>query len=144
LALVVAGCSSSSASAPSKASYDKQANAICQTFNSKLKSVGSAISSSSSGTQVASALTDAISVAEQGSAKLEALPKPSGDNTALNKAYAAQDAQVTQMKQLVAAIKQNDAAKAQSTEAALNASNDPLNAQFDALGLTTCGSGSST
>jgi PBP1b-binding outer membrane lipoprotein LpoB len=141
-ALILAGCSSSSSSAPSKADYDRQANAICATYNGKLKSLGSTISNSASEQQVASQLGKAVSLAEQGSAKLEALTKPDGQSAALNKVYAAQEAQVKQIRALQTALSQNDPAKAQSIENALDAGDGSLNRQFDALGLTTCGSNS--
>ena len=144
MATLIAGCSSSTVSAPTKADYDRQANAICQTYNSKIKTLGSTISNASSSQQVASELTKVIPVAEQGSAKLAALTKPDGQSAALNRVYAAQDAQVRQIQAFATALNQNDSAKAQSIENALNAGNGPLNQEFDAVGLTTCGSGSSS
>jgi hypothetical protein len=141
---IAAGCSSSSGSAPTKADYDRQANAICQTYNSKLKAIGTTISDASSNQQVAAELTEAVSLGKQGSAKLEALTKPDGQSAALNKVYADQDEQVRQIQALATALNQNDTAKAQSIENPLNTGNGPLNEEFDAVGLTTCGSGSSS
>jgi hypothetical protein len=141
---ITAGCSSSSASAPTKADYDRQANAICQTINAKIKAFGSTISSTSSTQQVASELTKVVAVAEQGSAGLAALAKPDGQSAALDKVYAAQDAQVKEIQAFATALNQGDSAKAQSIENELNAGNAPLNQEFDAVGLTTCGSGSSS
>jgi hypothetical protein len=84
-----------------------------------------------------------VPLAERGQAKLEALPKPSNENVALDKVYAAQQTQVNQIKALAKAVNAGDSAKIQSISATLNASSSSLNSQFNALGLTACGSGSS-
>ena len=138
------GCSSSSASGPTEATYNAQANAICRTYNAKLTAFGSALSNASSAQQAASELNAAVALAQQGSAKLKALPKPSAQSSALDQVYAAQDAQVKQLQNLSTALSQNDSAKAQSIDKTLNASNGPLNRQFDAVGLRACGSGASS
>jgi hypothetical protein len=144
VALIAGGCSSASASGPTQAAYNAQANAICRTYNAKLTAFGSELSNASSAQQAASELNAAVALAEQGSAKLKALPKPSGQSSALDQVYAAQEAQVTQLQALATALSQNDTAKVQSIDKALNASNGPLNRQFDAVGLRACGSGSSS
>jgi len=144
MATLITACSSSSTSAPTQAAYDKQANALCQTYNAKLKAMGATITSASSKQQVASELAKAVTLAKQGSAQLKALAKPAGQSAGLDKVYADQDAQVSQIQAFASALQANDSAKAQSIENALNAGNGRLNQEFDALGLTACGSGSSS
>jgi hypothetical protein len=141
MGILATGCSSSTSAAPTKASYATQANAICKEFNGKLNAIGS--SSGQSLSQVQALLAEAVPLAERGQAKLEALPKPSDESAALNKVYAAQQTQVNQLKALANAVNAGDATKIQSISATLNALGGPLNSQFDALGLTACGSGSS-
>jgi hypothetical protein len=146
IALAV-GCSSSPASAPSgpsKSAYDKQANAICKTFNAKLSSVGAQLSSNTQVAQVEQGLESAIALAQQGTKKLEDLRRPTGESPALSAAYKAQEGQVTDFKAILSAVRANSASQVRTALAAAQASSAPLNQKFDALGLTTCGSGSSS
>ncbi len=142
VALIAAACSSSSASAPTKASFDKQANAICRTYNAKLSAMSTAVSNASSVSQVESGMEAAITDASQMSARLKALPEPAGERATLDQAFAAQDAQLQRIKGLFDAVEQNDNAKVESGETALNAATGPLDKQFDALGLGSCGGAS--
>ncbi len=143
--LLAAGCSSSGSatpSAPSKATYDKQANAICNTYSSKLSTLGASLQSSTSTSQVEQALSRAISLGQQGTSKLEALSRPSGESSSLSAAYNDQEQQVSDLKHLLSAIRANNETAFKSEETALNASDASVNQKFDALGLTKCGSGS--
>ncbi len=142
VAALVAGCSSPSSATPSKASYDKQADAICKTYSAKENSAASALTSSTTNAQIVSALNKAISLGEEGSKKLQALPKPTGERAALNKAFTAQTALVDQLKKVLQAAKANDAEAFKSAASGLTTMGSSLDQQFDALGLTTCGSGS--
>jgi hypothetical protein len=145
LAVVVAGCSSSASatSTPTKASYDKQANAICKTFNAKLSSVGAELKTSTQQAQVEQGLETAISLAQQGTNKLEGLRRPAGETGALAATYRGQEGQVTDFRNLLTAVEANSASQVQTALATAQASSGPLNQKFDALGLTVCGSGSS-
>ena len=89
-----------------------------------------------------STLVGALPTIEQGAAQLDALAQPSGDDVALKKALSSEDAQIQQLKSLVAAFKAGNAEKIQSAETALEDSEAPLNQRFDVLGFTSCGSGS--
>jgi hypothetical protein len=143
--LLAAGCSSSgnaTPSAPSKATYDKQASAICNTYSSKLSTLGASLQSSTSPSQAERVLSRAISLGQQGTSKLEALTRPSGEASSLSAAYNEQEQQVTELKHLLSAIRANNQTEFKSDELALNASDASVNQKFDALGLTTCGSGS--
>jgi hypothetical protein len=148
IALLGTACGSSSSAtttpAPSKVTYDDQANAICQKFNAKLSSVGDQLSSSTQAAQVEQALESAIALAQQGTTKLEHLRRPAGENQALGAAYKAQEGQVADFKNLLSAVRANSASEVRSALATAQASDATLNQQFDALGLTTCGSGSSS
>ena len=140
--LAAGACGGSSA--PSKASYDKQADAICATYNSKLRAAGAGLASSSSVAQAEDALSSAVSLAQQGETKLESLKQPSGEGAQLKKVYAAQQAQVTDLHNAVVALKANNTAAAKSAISAAASSSTAIDQQFDALGLTTCGSGTSS
>ena len=129
--------------APDKTSYDARANAICKTFNAKLQSVGAALSTSTSLAQFEVVLNDAISVAQGGINRLQALHRPAAENAALEAAYKSQEAQLTDVKGILAAVKANSITKVRAAIAVTTASDAPLNKQFDALGLTACGSGKS-
>ena len=136
------GSSPSSPTTPSRAAYDRQADAICQTFNAKLESVGAQLSSSTQVAQVEQGLESAISLAQQGTDKLEQLPRPAGESGALGAAYAAQEGQVADFKAILSAVRADSVSGVRSAVATAQASSAPLNQKFDALGLTTCGSGS--
>jgi hypothetical protein len=147
LGLLASACGSSSGAAPSppsKATYDSQANAICKSYSSKLSSLGSSLQSSSSASQVEQVLNQAITVAQQGTSKLEALPRPSGESSSLAAAYQVQEQQVTELKNLLAAVQADNPTEIKSDEAGFEATETSVNQKFDALGLTTCGSGSSS
>jgi hypothetical protein len=73
---------------------------------------------------------------------LEALAQPSGEGTALKKAFSYENDQVQEFKNLATALQHRKTARIQSSETALEKSVAPLNQQFDVLGLTECGSGS--
>jgi hypothetical protein len=140
VALIAAACSS----APTAAQFDSNANGICHTYNAKLKSVSSelVLPGSTTDKQRETEISSALTAAEQGSSKLESLARPTGNESALQHAFKSQDAQISDLKGLLAAIKQNDASKSETSETAFEESEAPLNQQFDVLGLSACGSGS--
>jgi hypothetical protein len=139
VAIIAAACGNS---APTRSDFNAQANSICQTYNSKLRSVGStlALSSSKSASQIETVLSGALSPAEQGSAKLESLAQPDGEGASLEKAFRAQDAQLIDLENLLTALKQGTGSKVLAAETTFEESEAPLNQQFDELGLTACGS----
>jgi hypothetical protein len=107
-----------------------------------MSSVGSSLQSSTSPSQTEQALSQAIALGQQGTSKLEALPRPSGESSSLAAVYKAQQQQVTDLKNLLAAIRANNETEAKSDAATFTASDGPVNQKYDALGLTTCGSDS--
>jgi hypothetical protein len=137
--IIAAACGNS---APTRSDFNHQANSICQIYNSKLRSVSStlALSRSKSASQIESALSDALSPAEQGSSMLEALARPDGAGASLEKAFRAQGAQLLDLKNLLTALKQGTGSKVLVAETTFEESEAPLNQQFDELGLTACGS----
>jgi hypothetical protein len=139
LTLVAAACSSP----PTAAAFNSQANSICQSYRAKLKSVDAAIALSDTGGagRLESALSTALAQAEQGVGQLEGLAQPTGEGTALKKAFSSENDQIQKLKHLASAIKQRNGERIQSSETAVEETEAPLNQQFDALGLTDCGSG---
>jgi hypothetical protein len=138
--LIAAACSS----APTAAQFDSNANSICQTYNAKLKSVSSelVLPGSTTDKHREAEISSALTAAQPGSSKLQSLARPTGNESALQKAFKAQDAQINDLKGLLAALKQNQVSRVESFETAFEESEAPLNQQFDVLGLSTCGSGS--
>jgi hypothetical protein len=66
-----------------------------------------------------------------------------GESAQLDKAYSAQEAQITDLQNAVSALKANNDTAAKADVSQADGSATALNQQFDALDLTTCGSGSS-
>jgi hypothetical protein len=121
-----------------------EANAICMTFKTKLTSLGATLSNSSDAAQTEAALTSAISLGQKGTDKLEALRRPTGESAALAQAYKAQEGEVTDIKNVLLAVKANSASQVQSALAVGQASDASMSQQFGALGLTACESSSSS
>jgi uncharacterized protein YccT (UPF0319 family) len=139
IVLVAASCSSP----PTVAAFNAHANSICQTYRPKVRSIDSAIALSSSGnrSELDRSVSAALSQAEQGFAQLEALAQPTGEGSALKRAFNAESDQVQVLNRLATALKDGNENKIQSAETALGESEAPLNQQFDGLGLMDCGSG---
>jgi hypothetical protein len=140
--LAVGACGGSAG--PTKTSYDAQADTICSTYDAKLQSVGATISGATTKAEVEKALGAAIALGRAGTAKLEALRRPKGESVPLQAAFDAQEVQVTDLNDLLTAVKQDSATR---TKAALTAAEDStgrVNRLFDAAGLKTCGSGTSS
>lgn len=140
LALIGAACSS----AHSVATFNSQANGICGTYSSKLRTVDPelALSNNERVTRLKSSLSNCLPLVEQGTAKLQGLGRPGDEAGALKKVFTMQTAQVSELENLQRALDQGNTSKIQSTETAVEESEAPLNQQFDALGMTGCGSGS--
>jgi hypothetical protein len=142
LGLLGAGCGGSSA--PTKVAYDKQANAICASYNAKLKAAGAALSGSTSRAEAEKSLSGAISLAQQGTSRLESLKRPNGESAQLQKAFSAQQAQITDLRSLLTAIQEDSATKAKAALAKADSSTASVKDLFDTVGLRTCGSSSSS
>ena len=140
VALCITACGSST---PTAAEFNGQANTICRTFSAKLKSVGAdlALAKGSSDEKFKSDLSSAIAQLESGSSQLQALARPNGENAALEKAFKSQNTQIKDLKDVSIASKQRDGKAIASAETAFEELEAPLNQQFDALGLSQCGSG---
>jgi hypothetical protein len=135
--LIVSACGSQ----PTIAAFNSQANGICRTYIPRLKDVEATIALPNNGNehQLEGALSSALPQAEQGSARLEALARPSGEGPGLTKAFNSASAQIQELKGLAAALKSGNQNKIETSETAIEQSEAPLNQQFDTLGLTDCG-----
>lgn len=138
--VLVAGCGGSSG--PTKAAWDSQANSVCATYNSKLSGLGTQLQSSSSLTQAESALAQVLPLAQQGTNKLQALARPGSISSGIATAINAQQQQVSDIAGLLQDLKAGNASGARDEVTKLDASGTTVNADFDAVGATTCGSGS--
>jgi hypothetical protein len=140
VALITSACGSST---PTADQFNTQANDICRTYTAKLKSVSAdlALPKTKNDKSLEAALSDALSLVQQGTSKLEGLARPAGEGGLLSTAFADQNAQTRKLQNLIAAVRENDQSKIDTAEAALEQSEAPLNQKFDQLGLTDCGSG---
>jgi hypothetical protein len=140
VALVTSACGSST---PTTDQFNAQANDICQTYTAKLRSVSAelALPKAKNDKSLEAALSDALSLVQQGTGKLEALSRPAGEGSSLNAAFNAQNAQTKKLQNLIAAFKDKSESKIAAAQTALEQSEAPLNQKFDQLGLTACGSG---
>lgn len=135
-AVAVAGCGTK---APSKASYIVKANALCAAYNLKVKALGEPVTGA--GAQATGVyLGKAAALSAEETAKLQALPTPKGDKDTLVGLYARQASQVSELKAAVKALGANDTVSAEDSIKQLTDSGPGLDKDFDAYGLTACGS----
>lgn len=126
-----------------RASYDKKANAICKTYERKVKSIGGSLSHNASKSEVEHLLSHGVAVAKQGVGKLDALPKPSNPPSALAHAFHSQKVELGDLDQVLADLKKNDLSQVQRLSAKIDRDGSQVNRYFDAAGLRACGSGTS-
>lgn len=132
----LAGCGSS---APSKAAYVKEANGVCAGFNSKLNNLP--MPTGNDAASIVAYLKKGDALAQQETTKLRSLTPPSGAKATVNSIYDAQEAEITDTKQIISRLQTGSGAGAQALLAELKAASGPANQKFDSYGLTTCGSG---
>lgn len=138
----VAACGGSSK--PTVASYDKSASSICRSYNSKMKPLGRELSSASTKAQAEKTLDKAISVAKQGTDKLNSLKLPKSPSVHLLAARRDQSKAITDLQALSQAIKSGSSAKAKAAADRFDRDNSAINNAWNAAGVKACGgSGSS-
>jgi hypothetical protein len=115
---IVIGACGGSSSTPSKASYDKQANSLCGSYNEQLQSLGTNLGQAKTTAAAEAILARAASEAEAGTKKLEALTPPAGEASALKQAFAFQQEEVADIRKIEQAVgqKSSSAAKAALTD----------------------------
>jgi hypothetical protein len=134
-ALVLAGCA---ASGPTRAEFDTKANGVCAGYNFQEKALGPVDSSDTKA--LAAYLGEVAALGQAESSDLMKLRTPKRDRAAFERVLLAEQGEVTQAQQLAATLKAGDYTMAQKQLGALRAQNESANLQFDALGLTACGS----
>ncbi len=152
---LVAGCSSSkdgasstttvasaSSATTTKAEFITAASSTCSTMNAKMAAAGAgenydSLAAAIPGLQAQSDLLD------QTITEIKALPQPTGADSP-TELYSSIAAVQSTLQQLVTAAKANDTAQAAQLSNQLNTQTDAANKVWDAYGLTTCGSDTST
>lgn len=134
-ALVLAGCASSG---PTRAQFDTKANDVCAGYNVQEKALGPVDSSDDKA--LAAYLSKVAALGQAESSDLMKLRTPKRDRAAFERVLLAEQGEVTQAQQLAASLNAGDYTMAQKQLATLRSQNESTNQQFDALGLTACGS----
>lgn len=137
LGVTVAACGGSSK--PTVASYDKSASSICRSYNSKMQPLGKELSSATTKAQAEKTLTKAISVAKQGTDKLNGLKLPKSPSAHLLAARRDQAKAITDLQALSRAIKAGSAAKAKAAADRFDQDSSAINRAWNAAGIKACG-----
>lgn len=135
-AVAISGCGTK---APSKAGYIVKANALCAAYNLKVKALGEPVAGAGAKATGVYLGKAAVLSAEE-TTKLQALKTPKGDKDTLAGLYARQASQVSELKAAVKALGANDTVSAEASIKQLTDSGPQLDKDFDAYGLTACGS----
>ena len=131
----------SSSGAPASGSYDAdfaaQANALCSKFNDQIAAVPQPTATTPAA--LGAYLDQALALLDQQIGELKVLTPPASASQAWAKVLQTIDAEQTQIKALIPRLKAGDTTAITEMQ---GISSDDINSQFDALGMTTCGSGS--
>jgi len=119
------------------ADFANQANALCARFNDQVAAVPQPTVTTPAA--LGAYLDTALSLLDQQIAELKALTPPASISPAWTKVLQTIEAEQAQIKALVPKLKAGDTAAISQMQ---SISSDDINSQFDALGMTTCGSGS--
>ncbi len=125
------------ASGATAAEFAAQANALCAKFDGQIAAVAQPTETTPAA--LGAYLDQALTLLDQQIAELKALSPPASVSTAWAKILQTIDAEQVQIEALIPRLKSGDATAITAMQAI---SSDDINAQFDALGMTTCGSGS--
>jgi len=120
-----------------KSRYVAQANALCQTMNTKVSAVPDP---GSDPTAMATALSQVEWITAATVVKLRALPPAPGDAATVAAIYAKVDVFLADMTAEINALRAGNQSLAQSLDTKLNTDGDAANAASNAYGLTVCGS----
>ena len=130
-----------SSGAPASGSYDAdfaaQANALCSKFNDQIAAVPQPTATTPAA--LGAYLDQALALLDQQIGELKVLTPPASATQAWAKVLQTIDAEQTQIKALIPRLKAGDTTAITEMQ---GISSDDINSQFDALGMTTCGSGS--
>ena len=130
---------------PSKAEYLNTANALCAEMNSGAIALSKDYAAKSdTPANEAGALRANADLIESTITKLEALPRPAGDETVLATAFAKASQLPSAARDLATAVEQGDQAQIAALQASGDQAQTSANDAANAYGLTTCGSGSSS
>jgi hypothetical protein len=121
----------------SEADFAAQANALCSKFNDQVAAVPQPTETTPAA--LGAYLDQALSLLDQQITELKALTPPASVSPAWSKVLQTIEAEQAQIKALVPKLKAGDTAAISQMQ---SISSDDINSQFDALGMTTCGSGS--
>jgi hypothetical protein len=122
------------AGASAISTYEKKADAICRAYQSSNQQ----IPSSASATKALQMFSQNISNLSTGIRKLEALPRPKKEASALSTAYASADSLVALSNKAYNALKEGNESELNSLSAKLTRESKALNSKFQSLGLRTC------
>ncbi len=131
------GISARPAAGSSDADFAAQGNALCAKFNDQVAAVPQPTATTPAA--LGAYLDQALTLLDQQIAELKALTPPASASQAWTKVVPTIEAEQAQIKALVPRLKAGDTAAISEMQ---SISSDDINSQFDALGMTTCGSGS--
>lgn len=133
--------STTTSAGAAKATFLAQGNALCATMNQRSAALGTVLQDpNSTPEQIATALDQSAAIVDESVAGLRALAQPPGDEAQLAAMYAGVDQLSATITQMSAAVRALDQATFSSLNDQLQAQTDTVNAEFNAYGLTTCGS----
>ena len=125
--------------APAGGSTDEafaaQGNALCKKFNDQVAAVPQPTATTPAA--LGAYLDQAVALLDQQIAELRALTPPASASAAWAKVLQTIDAERAQIQAVIPRLKAGDATAINEMQAI---SSDDINSQFDALGMTTCGS----